>query len=204
MKVIEFRKILKNETYDNYYNDNHAWSRIYEYPLIISKIKKYLKEDSVIHNSSWGFEGIHVLFKEKLDQLSKNVYHSDIIESKLKNTFVYDITKEPINDEIEKYDIVLNVSTLEEVNYDHIKIFNNLFKQVKNGGIFIATFDLNSQNNFFSNLFAKRQKVLQLNKFEKLFSRKIKNGTDILNGENSLIKNQKYRNTNCGIMVLRK
>ena len=52
MKVIEFRKILKDENFDNYYNDNHAWSRIYEYPLIISEVKKYIKKDWDLRNMS--------------------------------------------------------------------------------------------------------------------------------------------------------
>ena len=127
MEVLEFRKILISDIYDNYYNDGFAWSRIYEYPLVISIIKEYYKENSMIHNSSWGFAGCHVLFKEKLDELFKTVYHSDIIKSDFNNTFVYDITKTPEKEEREKYDILLNVSTLEDVNYNHIDIFYNFW-----------------------------------------------------------------------------
>ena len=43
MEIIEFRKILTSDTYDDYYNDNLSWSRIYEYPLIISTVKRFYK-----------------------------------------------------------------------------------------------------------------------------------------------------------------
>ena len=210
MEVIEFRKILTNDIYDNYYNDGFAWSRIYEYPLVISIIKKYYKEDYKIHNSSWGFAGCHVLFKEKLDELFKTVYHSDIIKSDFNNTFVYDITKTPEKEEREKYDILLNVSTLEDVNYNHIDIFNNLFLQLKKGGIFIATYDLNKKvenkiiSFFLNKEWSSKSRVLQLEKFEKLFSKKIEVRGEPLNGMNSHLKNLKCKRLNCGVMVIKK
>ena len=205
MEIKEFRKISTNDTCDNYYNDGSSWSRIYEYPLVINKIKKYYKEGYKIHNSSWGFRGVHILFKEKLDELFKTVYHSDIIKSDLKNTFIYDITKQPEKEEIGKYDILINISTLEEVRYNHLKIFNNLFMQLKKGGILIATFDLkNNQQNKIASFFSFRKKrILQLEKFEKIFSRKIEINEEPLNGENSQLKNKKNKHLNCGIMVIK-
>ena len=116
LEVLKFRKLIVNDIYDESYNDGKAWSRLYEYPLVINEIKKYYKEGDKIHNSCWGFAGIHVLFKKKLEKLFTNVYHSDILESNLKNTFIYNITTPPKKEEIEKYDILLNISTLEEVN----------------------------------------------------------------------------------------
>jgi len=90
------------------------------------------------------------------------------------------------------------------VNYDHLKIFNNLLLQLKPGGIFIATFDLKKTNNFINSLFFKRKRVLQLKKFEDYFSQKIEtNGTPI-NGKNSKLKNNKYKHLNCGLMVIKK
>ena len=164
----------------------------------------------MIHNSSWGFAGCHVLFKEKLDELFKTVYHSDIIKSDLKNTFVYDITKTPKKEEIDKYDILLNVSTLEDVNYNHIDIFNNLLLQLKKGGIFIATYDLNKKvenkiiSFFLNKEWSSKSRVLQLEKFEKLFSKKIEVRGEPLNGLNSHLKNLKYKRLNCGVMVIKK
>ena len=135
LKVIEFRKILVSDIFDQQYDDGVSWSRVYEYPLVINILKKYYKKGDLIHNTSWGFTGIHIKFKENLDRLFGGVIHSDIIESNLDNTFVYDISKPPVKNEIEKYDMVINVSTLEEVNYDHLEIFNNLLLQLKPGGI---------------------------------------------------------------------
>ena len=35
MNVLEFRKITTQDDVDHYYNDGHAWSRVYEYPFVI-------------------------------------------------------------------------------------------------------------------------------------------------------------------------
>ena len=204
IKVVEFRKIVVSDIFDQQYDDGVSWSRAYEYPLVINILKKYYKKGDLIHNSSWGFTGIHIKFKENLDKLFGTVLHSDILESNLDNTFIYDITKAPAKKEIEKYDIVINVSTLEEVNYNHLEIFNNLLLQLKPGGIFIATFDLNRTNNFFNRLTFKRRRVLQLKKFENYFSQKIETDGTPINGENSKLKNIKYKHLNCGLMVIKK
>mgnify|MGYP006156793733 CR=1 FL=1 len=206
MEVIEFRKISVNDTYDNKYNDGSSWSRIYEYPLVLNRVKNYYKDGGKIHNSSWGYTGIHVLFKNELDEFYKHTYHSDILKSDLRNTFIYDITKIPEKEEIEKYDILLNVSTLEEVDHDHLKVFNNLLMMLKKGGIFIATFDLNKnqQSKLFTYFTKPKRKVLQLSKFEKLFSKKIEINDEPLNGENSYLKNKYANDLNCGIMVVKK
>jgi hypothetical protein len=187
MKVLEFRKIFTSDIHDQMFNDGYAWSRIYEYPLVIRHIEKYYKPDDTIHNSSWGFEGVHIVFKEQLDK-NFNVQHSDIRPSSLKNTFVYDITKRDSNLK-QKYDFVVNISTLEEVNSDHIEVFNNLFDQVKMNGYFIATFDLPG---------------LQLERFEEFFGKKIEQDNIPLNGNNSVLKNNNCANLNVGLMVLKK
>ena len=46
-----------------------------------------------IHNSSWGFEGIHVIFRDELDKIGKCI-HSDIINSDYRDTFYHDIIVE--------------------------------------------------------------------------------------------------------------
>ena len=187
IKVLEFRKLRVTDRLDKKYG---AWSRIYEYPLVLDVIKKYKNDTDIsIHNSSWGFEGCHIIFKDDLDKTYKDVLHTDILPSKIDNTDVYDITKQPPEEYVEKFDVVINVSTVEEVKFDHITIFNNLLAQVKKGGILICTFDLPG---------------LQLRKFEKLFGRKITTFDDDLNGSISANPNPKYKRLQCGLMVVEK
>jgi hypothetical protein len=191
MKVLEFRKITTNDEYNDYYNDGYAWSRVYEYQLVLDTIlKNYGSDKSIsIHNTSWGFQGVHVMFKEMIDISYPNALHSDIIKSDLLNTTFYDITKEPPQEWVERYDVVINVSTLEEVNHDHVSIFNNLYKQVKPNGLFIATFDLPG---------------LQVNKFEDLFKQKLKSDEFNLTNHNSKLKNIGPSILECGLMVIKK
>lgn len=200
MKVLEFRKLSTEDRFDEKYNDGSAWSRPYEYPLVIDWIKKYYKKGDSVHNSSWGFQGIHVKFKEELDKDFSGTLHSDILESELPNTFFYDITKKPKNAEINKYDFVINVSTMEEIKHDHIEIFKNLFLQLKKGGIFITTFDLC----FGIRYIFKKKRCLQLRKFESFLKLNIKNHYSPLNGSNSVYKNSKYKHLQCGILVIKK
>ena len=206
LEVLLFRKIVTSDNFDQKYNDGKAWSRIYEYPLVMNEIKRYYKKGDLIHNTCWGFEGVHILFKEELEKKFENIIHSDIIKSDLKNTFIHDIAKAPTSQHIEKYDILINVSTLEEIHSNHITIFNNLFKQLKKGGVLIATFDLlkNNRNKLIDFLFRKRRRVLQIDRFENFFSEKISSEGTPINGENSILKNYKYKHLNCGIMVIKK
>jgi SAM-dependent methyltransferase len=190
MEVLEFRKISTNDEYNEYYNDGYAWSRVYEYQLVLDSIKKYYDSESIsIHNTSWGFVGVHVLFKNELDKKYSNTIHSDIILSDLPKTTRYDITQEPPENFINSFDVVVNVSTLEEVNYDHIKIFENLLKQVKVGGLLICTFDLPG---------------LQVDKFENLFGKNLTSDEFNLTNHNSKLKNISPSVLECGIMVIKK
>lgn len=187
MKLLEFRKIRVSDRMDKRFE---AWSRIYEYPLVLDVIKKYKNgSDISIHNSSWGFAGCHITFKDELDQKYKNVLHTDIKPSELANTDVYDITKEPPVEYIGRFDVVINVSTVEEVKINHMTIFNNLLAQINDGGVLICTFDLPG---------------LQLRKFEKMFEQKITSFDDELNGLVSAIPNPKYKRLKCGLMVVEK
>ena len=189
-KAIEFRLLDTSDINDMHYNDGYAWSRIYEYPLVLSYIKKLsYSEDPFIHNSSWGFEGVHVLFKERLDILSKNCIHSDLRKSSLSNTAIYDITKNPPNDYIEKFDFVVNISTVEEVNYNHWIIIQNLLQQVKKGGYLIITFDLPG---------------LTINLIESKINRKLYIPENLLNGKTSILQNNLYERLNCGLLIIQK
>lgn len=191
MEVLEFRKITIEDTYNEYYNDGYAWSRVYEYQLALDVIKKNFGESTeiLIHNSSWGFTGVHVLFKEQLDKIYPNTLHTDIIKSELKNTNVYDITNKPPSDWIGNFDVVINISTLEEVSHNHLQIFENLYEQVKNNGLLICTFDLPG---------------LDLDKFESFFGKKIEILNTPLTNHNSMLKNISSSILECGLMVVKK
>lgn len=167
-----------------------AWSRIYEYPLVIDKITELsASSDISIHNSSWGFETCHIEFKDALEAQFKHVVNSDLLPSKVPNTEVWDITSKPPEEYVSHFDIVLNVSTVEEVNADHLLIIRNLLDQIKPGGLLILTFDLPG---------------MQIRKLEKLLSAKLQKFDDRLNGSNSAHPNPKYSHLNCGLLVLRK
>jgi hypothetical protein len=190
VEILEFKYITTDDLSNNdLFNDGNAWSRCYEYPIVIDRMNKLITEDSQVHNSSWGFAGIHITFKNELDKIYKNITHSDLKPSELENTTCYNIRSLPPKDWEEKFDCVINISTLEEVGGDHCQIFDNLFAQVKPGGYFICTFDYPG---------------LQLQKIEEKLGKKIElNGTPI-NGGNSIVKNFKYTHLNCGLMVVRK
>lgn len=189
MKVLEFRKLTTDDVYDERYShDGPTWSRVYEYPLVLNLVGAYVPQGGLIHNASWGFAGVHVTFKNRFDELF-NVEHSDILASGYPRTFVYDITKPPSDDMVQKYDAVVCISTLEEVRADHVGAFNNLYRQLKPGGHLIITFDLPG---------------LQLDKFEKMFGLKLQCSGTPINGANSRLKNDKYANLNVGLMVVQK
>ena len=187
MNVLEFKMISSDYKYDVSYE---TWSRIYEYPLVLDLLKKYSDNtDITIHNTSWGFGGCHITFKNKLDDIYKNSLHTDIKASTLKNTDIYDITQSPPEKFINYFDFVLNISTLEEVRYDHIKTFNNLLSMVRSNGYLILTFDLPG---------------LQLERFENMLERKIDSVKNPINGRNSKISNGRYEHLNCGYLVIQK
>jgi hypothetical protein len=81
MEILEFNFFNKMDDVNLKYS---WWSRIYEYDWVIKSIEKLTNDINVkIHNTSWGFEGDHVLFKNTLDNNFKNSLHSDIKISNL-------------------------------------------------------------------------------------------------------------------------
>ena len=195
IEVIEFRLIETRDNYDMEYYDEKAltWSRIYEYPLVleyISKLNLKNKNEIQIHNTSWGgIYDVHVKFKNKLDENYLNCLHSDIVSSKLEKTTIYDITKKSPEEFYCKFDFVINVSTIEEVDYNNWIILNNLLDQVKIGGYLIITFDLPG---------------LQVELFEKNLNVKLKRNENALNGNNSKLKAHIFGHLNCGVLVIKK
>ena len=139
MEIKEYRFITLEDRSDSSYDN---WSRTYEYPFVLDSMKSYGNNIETIHNTSWGFEGVHITFKNDLDSIYPNCIHSDIKRSNLGKTKVWDITKPPEKNDIGFYDVVINVSTVEEVNYDHVSILKSLFSMVKPGGILVVTMDV--------------------------------------------------------------
>lgn len=197
-EVVEFRFLTRDDLCETKYE---AWSRIYEYPYVLNVLQKLgANEESLIHNTSWGFEKCHVTFKNDLDKLYKNGCHSDIKYSELNNTIIYDITKKIDDKYLNYFDYVLNISTVEEVNYPNHLVLKNLFEQVKPGGYLIITFDYDKNNcNSFGN------GSMNLHLVERYISKKIQATENILlNGANSLLPQYRYSNLNCGVLVIKK
>jgi len=195
MTVLEFKYLARNDLFDKKYV---AWSRIYEYPYVLNMLTQLgANENSTIHNTSWGWEGCHVTFKNDLDDIYIKTLHSDIKKSSLKNTTVYDITKQPETNLVEQFDFVLNVSTVEEVNYSHVSIIQNLLKQVKVGGYLIITFDYNDKN-------TKGVGSIQLKEVEKCFNIKLEDNNNKISGVNSEIIEVRNKLLNCGVLIIQK
>lgn len=109
-----------------------CWSRIYEYPFAISQLR------GSIHNTSWGYEGIHLVFRDWLDSHYRNVVHSDV-----RGPTVWDIRTPPPEEWLGRFDTLLSISTLEEVEADHPAIIRDHFlPQLTPGGRAIVTFDV--------------------------------------------------------------
>lgn len=205
MEIIDFGFFNYNEPYENKYS---WWSRIYEYDYVIKTIDSLIKDkDILIHNTSWGYEGDHVIFKNTLDNIYKNSLHSDIKKSNINNTFIYDITKKIDDKYINYFDVVINISTIEEVPFDNIQIIKNLFEQVKVNGYLIITFDFDENTkNKNGNGSMNINEVLEFLKDAinyKDFST-ISTNTNSLNGINSVKPNSRYVNLNCGKLILKK
>lgn len=187
LEILEYRKIRLSDRHDTKYD---AWSRIYEYPLVLDKIREFSSSaDISIHNSSWGFNEIHAGFKSDLESEFGVVVNSDLLPSEVPNTEIWDITKKPPTEYIDKFDVVLNVSTVEEVDADHLAIIENLISQIKPGGLLIMTFDMPG---------------MQLKKLNTLVRQQLVEFDDNINGANSVLPTKKYSHLNCGLLVLRR
>lgn len=186
-KVVDFKIIDTNYKSDLKWG---WWSRVYEYELVLEKLRnlKALPQ-TYIHNTCWGFEGCHILFKTELESLYSNIINSDLLPSVIDNTVIYDLRK-PCSDEwVGKFDFVINVSTIEEINYPHTQILENLLRMVKVGGFLIATFDLPG---------------LQLDMIEKLFERKIQLANNPVTGRTSVDRMDRFDYLRVGYFVIQR
>lgn len=206
MKIHEFKKFKYTDPYelDPYTNENigggRHWSRVYEYPAALTALKKYSKDsNALVHNSSWGWEGVHIMFKNQLEECFHNTINSDIKPSSLPNTFVYDITNEPSNEYKNKYDFVLNISVIEELPVnEHINTIKKLFSQINTGGFFIMTFDIDTKHSLSN-------RGINLKALEEYLNTTIQDFGDLnLKSDNSVVKvnNSIVNNLECGILIL--
>ncbi len=166
------------------------WSRVYEYELVLNNLEKYgCTSSSDIHNTCWGWQGTHVLFKNELDGKYTKVIHSDVKASNLPKTSIYDVTLPPPEIWKEKFDFVINVSTVEEINYSHLKVIENLLEMVNSGGYLIVTFDLPG---------------MQLEKLEKLFNSKLPKSQNPITPTNSVFPMPEFGQLKVGYFVIKR
>lgn len=186
-KVIEFKLIDTSYKFDYKWG---WWSRIYEYELVLQKLRDLsFSKQSWIHNTCWGYQGCHILFKTELESNYVNVINSDIQPSLIANTEVYDLKTPCPSDWEGKFDFVINVSTIEEIDHPHIQIFENLLRMVKVGGYLIATFDLPG---------------MQLDMFEKLFDQKIESTANPVTGITSPYRMDQFDYLSVGYFVIQR
>jgi SAM-dependent methyltransferase len=185
-EITDFRFASVNDIFNLKYN---AWSRAYEYPYVFNEIINKNINKPTIHNTSWGYEGVHVMFRDDLDVIGECI-HSDITKSQFRDTYYYDITTEKKEFEA-KFDFVINVSTIEHLNTveDRLKSIENLFKQVKKNGYLILTFDY------------PRVSLIEI---ESLVNSKCNREFVLLNGENSKLPNNRYKDLNIVYLILKK
>jgi SAM-dependent methyltransferase len=129
------------------------------------------------------------MFRDKLDTIGECV-HSDIVHSEERPTYYYNITTEEKNFE-NKFDFVLNVSTIEhlDIKEQRILAIENLFKQVKPNGYLILTFDY------------PRVSLIEI---EEMVGTNCKPSTNPLNGKNSVVPNLNYENLNIVYLIIKK
>ena len=197
-EIAEFRFLTTNDEYDVKYE---WWSRIYEYKVVLNVLENLnANAKSLIHNTSWGFTGCHLTFKNDLDSKYEKSIHSDIKSSSIKNTMIYDITK-PISSSFHNYfDFVINISTVEEVNYPTDKILDNLMQQLKPNGYLIITFDYD-----INNCTSVGNGSMNLSLIENYLNKNIESmPTNAINGSNVVNPMIRYTSLNCGILVIKK
>jgi hypothetical protein len=138
------------------------WSRIYEWKYVYDYIEKI--KPKTLHNTSCGGlnvgDCLHLTFCSHLSSLCPGSIHSDkwgggYIGTEVKpegDDFIYYDVTQPFD---RKFDVVLNISTLEHLKGNEMELaLYNLVKQINKGGDLILTFDypevnLDMINNFF-------------------------------------------------------
>ena len=140
LEVKKFSFFSFEDIADFHFQHEFCRSRMYEYPFALQEIANLYIESPVIHNASWGFQDINLVFKTWLDIKYPNTFHSDIKKSTLFQTFLWDITSFPQESMHDRFDVILNISTLEECNADHSIVLKNHLIHLKKRGRLIITF----------------------------------------------------------------
>jgi len=187
-EIVEFQTIDRNFVSEIIWG---WWSRVYEYPLVINKISQFFNTDLIeIHNTSWGFGPQHIIFKWLLEKKFKAIVNSDINHSNQPNTIIYDILRPPAPEFLEKFSIVLNISTIEELSPElQITAFKNLLAMTCKGGLIIATFDIPGIN---------------MESFESLFRMKFTVTSSPITGINSIFPDYRFKDLRCGYFVVKR
>lgn len=189
MKILEYRYFSILDEVDPIYNDGLAWSRIYEYHKVKQLILNLVGPTAKVHNTSWGFAGVHRVFRTELEKTFSYVLSSDHYDHGTTDTFIHDVTIPPAQWLIEAFDVVVNISAIEEIPFDPISIIENLYAQVKPQGYLILTFDIPG---------------VDLQKLNSFLGHIIADVPVRLNGYNSKLQNQTYGYLNCGLLVIQK
>lgn len=167
-EVLDFRLLSADDPFDLKWI---WWSRIYEYEYVLNAIDKYSRSSAPsIHNTSWGFQGVHIDFKEELERRYGFVLSSDVRPSQLDNTAEYNLLCPPPVAWAGRFEFVLNVSTIEEIHGPQLQVLQNLMLMLKPGGHLVATFD---------------HPGVQLHSFERLLRREIGRPEQVLSGKTS-------------------
>lgn len=167
-EVLDFRLLSAKDPFDLKWI---WWSRIYEYEYVLNTIDKYSRSSAPsIHNTSWGFQGVHIDFKKELERRYGFVLSSDVRPSQLDNTAEYNLLCPPPVAWVDRFDFVLNVSTVEEIHGPQLQVLVNLMRMLKPGGHLVATFDLPG---------------VQLSSLESLLGREIGRPESVLSGKTS-------------------
>ena len=194
MIVKKFEQITTSHPKDSSFGDN--WSRPYEYATAIQEMEKL--NPTTVHNACWGFEGCHILFKNELEKIygTQNVLNSDMIESAVPNTQVWNAFNPPRPEWYDCFDVALCISTLEEVEnfrgaWDipggkfqrQMWVLQRISQTVKPGGHIILTFDYPG---------------LELTQFEAHFKEEFKYNKDIA------VLSEGRHTFSCGLLILQK
>ncbi len=177
MKINQFRFLTPNETFvDKSY---HNWSRGYEWGYVLDYLKD--KSQLTVHNTCCGQIEIHKQFATALSETNCHIVNSEVNQSRINQTFdnftYYDLLT-PCDT---KFDLVLCISTLEEIPEHITTIYNNLLDSVKPGGRLIITCDYPD---------------VEVELLEGLLGQKCQTPEIKLNGENSYHQDLTYKHLN--------
>lgn len=194
MIVKKFEQITTSHPRDSSFGDD--WSRPYEYATALQELEKL--NPANVHNACWGFEGVHILFKNALEKIygTENVLNTDMMESSVPNTQVWNAFDAPNSEWHDSFDAALCISTVEEVEnfrgaweitggkfQRQMWVLQRIAQTVKPGGHIIITFDYPG---------------LELAQFEAFFKTEFNYNKDIA------ILSEGRHTLSCGLLILQK